>query len=135
VKQFAHFTGNTIFKHETVHVVGLMLKATSKCASSEDLDVIAVLILAHTDGEVRTDRCCVGAGEREASFVQLNEVPPSAIGENYSWITYETDAAFPLGIQTIEHKYCEVDAQLRSSKTRAVGGEIRGKHIGQQRLE
>jgi hypothetical protein len=107
-----------------------MLKATSKCASSKDLDVVAVLILAPTDGEVWTDRGSEGTRERGASLVQLNEVPPSSLDENYSRIAHKSDATVPLGIQTIEHKYCEVDAHLRSSQTCAVGGEICGKHVG-----
>jgi hypothetical protein len=56
VEQFAQSTGKTIPKHKTIHMVGLMLKAASKRASTEDFNVVAVLILASTDGKVRTYR-------------------------------------------------------------------------------
>jgi hypothetical protein len=56
MEQFAQSTGKTILKHKTIHVVGLMLKAASKRASTEDFNVVAILILASTDGKIRTYR-------------------------------------------------------------------------------
>jgi hypothetical protein len=69
VEQIAHSTGKTILKHKTIHVVRLMLKAASERASTNDLNVVTILILASTDGKIRTDRCGVRARERKATFV------------------------------------------------------------------
>jgi hypothetical protein len=69
VERFAQSTGKTILKHKTIHVIGLMLKATSKRASTEDFNVVAILILASTDGKIGTNRWGERAGERKAAFV------------------------------------------------------------------
>ena len=69
MEQFAHSMGKTILKHETIHVVGFVLKTASKCASADDFNVDTILILPSTDGKIRTDRWGESAREGKAAFV------------------------------------------------------------------
>jgi hypothetical protein len=56
VERLSKATRESILEHESVEMVGLMLKTTSKCSGADDFNVITKLILASTDGVVRTHR-------------------------------------------------------------------------------
>jgi hypothetical protein len=56
VEQLSKSTREPILKHESVEVVGLMLETARKCSGADDFNVATELILASTDGVIRTHR-------------------------------------------------------------------------------
>jgi hypothetical protein len=58
-----------------------------------------------------------------------------AIGVRDEWIAHQADVGLPLRIEAVEYEDGEVDPNLRSGETRAVGGAIGGEKVSNQRLQ
>jgi hypothetical protein len=65
----SNYFGKSILKHNTIDVVGLMLKAASQRSRTNDFNVVTVLILALTHGEVETHCWSECARQRKATFI------------------------------------------------------------------
>lgn len=61
--------GKAVLHHYAVEMVGFVLQASSEVASTLNRDPLPELVLPVADREVRTGELCVGAWERQASFV------------------------------------------------------------------
>ena len=68
-------------------MVSFVLKTASQRSGTRDFDVVTELVLTLTDGVIGTCRRNVGAGERQASFVQLDIPPQPLFREGERWIT------------------------------------------------
>jgi hypothetical protein len=54
MKIIAKTTRKAVFKNKTIRVISLVLKAASKCASTNDFDRVAILILSPTNRIIGT---------------------------------------------------------------------------------